>query len=1056
MWTPRRLVLLLVGIAGCTALYFGYYQILGRIDGLPPLPTAYFERRTADDADFPTPSRNQIIDVKLQRAFGPQCEELRYNHRLELQKNGVILAMNQVTFEDGRCKLKPFSIAVVKERGLGVDPEVYTVHSDEAYLLFDQPVKNLAEMGKRKIVGCDLVSDPTLLSPDIRRHRVTCNHNRGTTDPNDDLILETTGPVAYRELPSPEPPPDKASPQIRTAAAVRLTDKRGQPHGTTVTAQGMDIYLMSAPSQPPPKTAVAKGKQVPKTGSVSGVSKVVLPADVTMNLWIDPKGGFLAAGQAQQPAAQAPGERSNVQITTPGAFIYNVGQEADLARFEMKPGDQQSPVQVVRPLVKDGVTFYDRLDCEVLEMQFAHPPQKPDGPQTNIAVKQDAESSLRWAHAWGKYIVLTSQAENLQAHGNDLFHDANTKLTTLKGTPEVTAIKEGHEIHAPQIVLSAPDAAGGQGATAEGEGYFRGQMTGEEGGEGGHTVIARWRDRMHYRKEGGLEQIHLAGAAGFEDLERKQSISGDQIKLTLAPEAVPSDRPAALGPGRSKPRRLEVTGSVTAKSPELKVHDTDVLVLLFQNAPVAKPSPEAPGVSVSTGGAPAPPGVIPLQTATQPKAQPAPPKPPLDLSATTIQANLLTRQSGPTELDDVHCEGHVRVHQDGANPQEKPVDMRGDALELVHKSDGHKLTLKGETERPAEMILPDIALLGPLIELDQVENRANVFGPGAMRILSTTDFQGNKLQKPTDLQVSWKEKMDFDGTLAEFYGHVQADQENTRLLCHHMQVTLDQRVRLGQQDPQANQNPSRAANVDKVICVTTGEDGAQPVSVEDSIREKDQLVRYQRIESRELAVFKKTGQLEAAGPGEVRILQPGPKNGGLSPLPDRGPALKTPPPPAEEEMKLTYVRYGSKLAVENEKRTAKFWRGVEVLHLPADDPGLRLNLNRLIDHLPKGALYMKCDVLEVYTEEANGKKTHIMIAKEKAKVQFDDVNGDADIIKYNEASQQVIFEGTRSRPAVLTKQVARGQKPQIFKADKITYNRSTGQFDGTNVISISE
>ena len=229
------------------------------------------------------------------------------------------------------------------------------------------------------------------------------------------------------------------------------------------------------------------------------------------------------------------------------------------------------------------------------------------------------------------------------------------------------------------------------------------------------------------------------------------------------------------------------------------------------------------------------------------------------------------------ELDDVHCEGRVRVHQDGATPQDKPIDIRGDALELLKRSEGHKLTVSADPERPAEVMLPELSLVGPNIQLDQLDNRAIVTGAGAMRIQSTSDFQGNKLKQPTDLQVSWKEKMEFDGTLAEFYGHVQADQENTRLLCHHMQVTLDQNVRLGPQ-ARSSSNPQKNANVDKVVCVTTGLDGAQPVSVEDSVREKGQLVRYQRIESRELALFKKTGQLEAAGPGEVRILQPGPKN----------------------------------------------------------------------------------------------------------------------------------------------------------------------------------
>ena len=154
-------------------------------------------------------------------------------------------------------------------------------------------------------------------------------------------------------------------------------------------------------------------------------------------------------------------------------------------------------------------------------------------------------------------------------------------------------------------------------------------------------------------------------------------------------------------------------------------------------------------------------------------------------------------------------------------------------------------------------------------------------------------------------------------------------------------------------------------------------------------------------------------------------------------------------------MKLTFVRYGSKLAVENEKRTAKFWTNVEVLHLPADDPGLRLNFNRLIDNLPKGALYLKCDRLEVYTDEQAGKKNHIMIAYNKAKVQFDEYIGDADIIKYNEAQQQVIFEGSPGRPAVLTKQVARGQR-QTTRGDKFIFNRATNQLEGNNVWSLTD
>ena len=39
---------------------------------------------------------------------------------------------------------------------------------------------------------------------------------------------------------------------------------------------------------------------------------------------------------------------------------------------------------------------------------------------------------------------------------------------------------------------------------------------------------------MHYRKEAGQELITLIGAAVVDDAERKQTLSGEQIKLTLA------------------------------------------------------------------------------------------------------------------------------------------------------------------------------------------------------------------------------------------------------------------------------------------------------------------------------------------------------------------------------------------------------------------------------------------------------------------------------------------------------------------------------------------
>jgi lipopolysaccharide export system protein LptA len=1046
------LLLFLAGVALFTAAYAAYSGILGRLDGLPPLPAAFLIRRAADEVDVPLPARDVAIDTKLQRAFGPNCIETSFNHKIELQKNGVILATNDVKIEpDGRCRLKPFSIAVVKERGPTQDPEIYTIHSDEAFLIFDEPAKNLTEIGKRRIVGCDLVSDPSLLSPDPRCHRIICVHNRGTVDPDDDLIMETTGPVNYRELPDKAPPSDTGPPQIQTTSAVRLTDKRGSPRSTTITAQGMRIYLTAgapAATAPPP----AKGQ--PKTSAISGVHKVVLPETVAMDVWIDPQGGFLSSGQPGQPAPA--GERSNVQITTPGPFVYEIGKDADTARFEMRPAgagaDRPGFVQVVRPIVKNDVTLYDRLDCETLELQFSHKPTTPAanaGPNAN-----EPGSNLQWVHAWGQYVVLTSQAENTQANCKDLFHDSVAKSTTLKGAPEVVALKDGHEIHAPELVLMNSDAKGAQDAFANGTGYFKGHVTGDQAGkEGPRTFTAVWRDKMHYHKADGEETITLIGSAAFEDPDRKQSLAGEQIKLTLAPDPTAKSAP---GDPKLKPRRLEVTGRVAADTQELKITDTEQLVLLFKDAP-----PQAKPVPTATSP-PAPvPGVQPLPADGQPPvAQAVEPdkKPTMSVSARSVQAFLLAYQSGPTELETVHCEGRVRVHQDPTPPQVKPVDMRGDSLDVTRFPEGHKLVITGDADRPAEVHLPDLSLAGPTVILHQVENVAEVQGPGAMNILSTTDFQGNKLEKPTELLITWRQEMHFNGTLAQFQGAVQADQDNTRLTCHVMQVTLDKPVRLNQQQPAAGPGAARAANVEKVLCETTGRDGASPVTVVDSLRENGAITRYQRIESQELAVFKSEGRLEAPGPGEVRIIQKGPKDVQAAPRPLAQPVSKAKAPqpaaPQEEEQKLTLVRYGQKLTVLNDKHLAIFRKNVEVLHTAYDNPILHQKFDEIVAKLPPRALYLKCDEMEIYSQEKGPQKYHVLIAKTRAEIEVDNYYGQADIITYDESKQQITFEGTPGRPAKIS-EVVHGGPPKGMVGQKFTYNRITGQFNGANVNSIT-
>jgi hypothetical protein len=399
------------------------------------------------------------------------------------------------------------------------------------------------------------------------------------------------------------------------------------------------------------------------------------------------------------------------------------------------------------------------------------------------------------------------------------------------------------------------------------------------------------------------------------------------------------------------------------------------------------------------------------------------------------------------QLDNVHCEDDVRVHQDPVEPQAKPTDLAGQTLHLTKLSEGHVLVVTGTPAAPGEVHLPDLSLLGPRIKVDQVENVAEVTGIGSMRMDSQTDFQGKKLDRPTPLTVTWKQRMTFNGQQAVFHGFVQAEQDATSVLCNHMQVFLNRPVSLSQQSGAKvpNQEP---AGVDKVICDNQGQELPQKVSIEQTERGPDgrTLLRYQRIESSAVALYKEEGRMEAAGPGTVRVLQPGPKDmAGPAAVPPK-PGARPPDKKAEEEFKLTWVRYGESMRVFNPQRRAVFYKNVEVLHLPHDDPGLSLEFSKLVDRLPLGAVYLCCEVLEVFgSRDAAGKTHQEFTAKHRAFVQSQDFFGKANVIKYNEEKQLVIFEGSDGNLAEFTRIVVRGQEGRTIKSEKIAYNRLTGE-----------
>jgi hypothetical protein len=182
-------------------------------------------------------------------------------------------------------------------------------------------------------------------------------------------------------------------------------------------------------------------------------------------------------------------------------------------------------------------------------------------------------------------------------------------------------------------------------------------------------------------------------------------------------------------------------------------------------------------------------------------------------------------------------------------------------------------------------------------------------------------------------------------------------------------------------------------------------------------------------------------------------------------LPGLGP---TPPQPAQtekpknkpgakdskddEEYKLTHLTYTGRMSANNKLGSATFWDDVEVVHVPTNNPDLKID----VDHPPEGYLFLRCSKLELFSHKrADGRTSKEMRATGKVKIEAKEFSGHADEVKYDESKEQIILEGTEGNPAVLQREKIKGADRETIRAKKIFYWRTTGTFkveNGTGLI----
>ena len=138
-----------------------------------------------------------------------------------------------------------------------------------------------------------------------------------------------------------------------------------------------------------------------------------------------------------------------------------------------------------------------------------------------------------------------------------------------------------------------------------------------------------------------------------------------------------------------------------------------------------------------------------------------------------------------------------------------------------------------------------------------------------------------------------------------------------------------------------------------------------------------------------------------------------------------------------------HIFYESRVPANKNKtlENCALYTNVEVFRVPAEDADAKMDPDRLT----KDGLYMRCDVLKVFTENSTFKDTQIMTAEGNVFFRTQEFFGNAAIVKYGDL-HDTIFEGTPENPATLYRKQPGLTANQEIKGCQNQNNRKTGVF----------
>lgn len=733
----------------------------------------------------------------------------------------------------------------------------------------------------------------------------------------------------------------------------------------------------------------------------------------------------------------------------------------------------------------------DRLTCDQLIFHLVDrrdTPKAHDGKADGTALTMDHRQlaqQVERAIAVGSPVVLDAPQADTFAKAARVEYLAASKRIALEGStdlPQVTLRRLGSEFEAREIEyeMGEPGRLGRLWSAGPGRLKFV-----PAAGQGGQTVVATWQEELTIAPHENNKVLSLKGrplvqfgdsSFSAQELTEAGNSKPGEIYLWLreVPRETPPLPPAATEPQTPRyailPDRMLATGRVEIDSSKLAAHTSELQAWFVHQGAPAQPA-KATGAMFDP---------IPEPRAKAAEDQPELQK--LDLTGRLIQLQLL-RRGEETLLQNLSISGGVKLTElvEETAADAGPLSLAGERLSLRDwSSPNAKLEIHGkpasggEPAQPAKVSARGLSLAGATIHLQRADNRLWIPGAGEATLPITEELTAppaplrprgaepvreanagqpvNVPQRsfPKDdaasvsptrpLKVTWQEAFEFDGQKGIFSGQIEARGQAEFAAGEELTFTLNERIDFAQ--------PQQDDRVDVAKLHFAG--GADGVHLHRVLYdEQRQPSGVDNAHVRNLDIDRTTGELHAAGPGEVWTVRRD-----LRAL--RGSELA--PREAEEAKKLAYVcvTFQGQIVGNLNRNEIVFQKQVDTIYGQVNDFGERIVATRAED-LGETGVHVRSDTLTL-TEMSRSPDDKWIEINAAGNTLAEGVKfvAQAGRISYTSDKDQLVIEAGPYAPAEFWHRQAPGGDFSHMKARRILFQRSTGalQVDDTQSIDI--